>query len=158
MRIPGDVIRIISLYVESPLDLVRLSRCNKYFHRYLKDSSEVKKWRSYGKVKRLRKASQFGHISMVKFLTSKRCVCLNRGLYGASLGGHKSLVDLFITKGANAWNRGLFGASLGGHLQLAEFFISKGAYNWGSALYYASRGGHKLLVDLLKEKIRQRDE
>ena len=131
MRIPGDVIRLISSYVLSPLDLVRLSRCNEYFHQCLNDSSEIKKWRSYSLEKRMRKAAK---------------------------KGEEEIVKLCILKGANNWTMGLYGASRGGHRSMIDFFITKGATDLDGALSEASRGEHQLLIDFFQEKIKQRDE
>ena len=158
MRIPGDVLRIISFYVVSPLDLVRLSRCNQYFYRHLKESKEIEKWKSYSLEKRMRKAAKCGEEETVRLCISKGADNWNWAFYGASRGGHRVLVDFFISKGADNWNRALQGAARGGHRALVDLFITKGADNWNWALYYASRGGHCVLVELFEKKIRQRDE
>jgi len=174
----NDVLRLLITFLESPIDKVRLSRCNKKFYEKLKDFIKVEKWNEYSPNKGMKKATAIECKILIDFFISKGAddwnagvstaaregnkslvdffMCkgadVNWGFLGAIDGGHQSLIDFFISKGANDWNLALYRAGKGGQRDLVDFFVSKGAYMWDWALAGAAKGGHQEMIDFFISK------
>lgn len=95
-------------------------------------------------------ACEHGHLEIVEMLfglvyniNDSFNICLNLGLYAASIGGHINIVDMMLARGATNLNDALYLACESDHLNIINLLISKGANN----LIRACRFGN---IDIVK--------
>ena len=174
-KFPVDVLKLLSTFLESPSDKVKLSRCNRKYYEKLRNHIDCEKWNHCDSNEGISKAAFLGCKDLVDFFIAKREIewqvqastkspeflaylakvfwGWDSWLFSASKGGHRELVDFFIFKGANNWGLALAGAAKGAQHDLIDFFIKeKGCESWVLAEYGAMCGGHQELVNFFQEK------
>jgi len=170
-----DLLKLFLTFLPSPIDKIRLSRCNKRYHQYLHQHIEVGKWKYYNLKKRLYEAAKIGDMNLINYLKNKCEVCVDPDrcgnfdnmrtsfcdvhqcaiIKGATKGGHKSIVvdfvktikheSLVFVTAARYANKELFNL----------YFLKRehdGLYMPGTGfnvyLYNAAKGGDKSMVDV----------